>query len=425
MAEFDRFSVEGGARLTGRVRVSGSKNAALPILAATLMTDEPCVVEGVPDLHDVRTMVETLRSLGVEVEHTGTTVRTRVVNEDLCTAHYDLVSRMRAGFCVLGPLIAKRGRGKVSLPGGCKIGARPVELHRKGLVALGAEVPVRHGYVEGEADRLHGAEIFLGGAFGSSVLGTANVLTAATLADGVTVIEGAALEPEIEDLARFLVCMGARIQGIGTHRLEIHGVERLDGTTYRIIPDRIEAGTLMAAAAITRGDVELENICLDHLVAVVDYLRALGVSVEKTESGLGCRVTAPERLGPCDLNTHPYPGIPTDMQAQLMAVLCTVDGTSAVNEKVFPDRFIHVGEFNRMGARISKEGAVAIVDGGHRLSGAPVEAPDLRAAAALVLAGLVAEGVTEVSRIDHLDRGYAKFEEKLGALGARIQRVGA
>ena len=425
----DKFLIKGGTRLTGKVRCSGAKNAALPILAATLMTDDVCVVEGVPDLQDIRTMLHLLETLGVEVTRSGTSgsaVTTRVVNEDLCTAHYDLMSTMRAGFCVLGPLLARRKRCQVSLPGGCLIGPRPVELHLKGLQQLGAEVPVgKGGYVEGEADRLTGAEMYMGGPYGSTVLGTANVLMAATLAEGNTVLEGAAIEPEIQDLCRFLVCMGARIDGIGTHRLEVEGVKSLHGTRYRIIPDRIEAGTFLVAGALTRGDLEVDNLRTDHLMAVLDFLRRLGVTVEKTQSGMGCRVRAEGDLQPQDLYTLPFPGIPTDLQAQLMALLCTVSGVSAVHEKIFPDRFIHVAELNRMGAKISQEGACALVHGGRPLAAAPVKASDLRAGAALVLAGLVASGTTEVNRVYHLDRGYAHFEEKLNRLGGRVERVKA
>jgi UDP-N-acetylglucosamine 1-carboxyvinyltransferase len=419
----DKFIIQGGARLSGRVRVSGAKNAALPILAATLMTDRECVVEGVPDLKDTATMLEVLRSLGTEVSREGTAVRTRVVNADLCTAHYDLLSTMRAGFCVLGPLLARRKRARVSMPGGCNIGPRPVDIHVRGMARLGASVPVRHGYVEAEADRLVGTEMYLGGAHGSTVLGTANILMAATLAEGTTVLEGVAIEPEVQDLARFLVCMGARIHGIGTHRLEIHGVESLEGTRYRIIPDRIEAGTYLVAAAITRGDVEVENVRPEHLTAVLEFLRELGVTVEKDRAQMKIRVRVERELVPGDLFALPYPGIPTDMQAQLMALLCTIDGTSTVHDKVFPDRFIHVGELIRMGAQIAKEPGAATIQGGRPLSGAPVQASDLRAGAALVLAGLAAGGTTELSRVYHVDRGYVRFESKLAALGASIQRT--
>jgi len=422
----DKYLIKGGTRLEGKVRVSGAKNAALPILAATLMTGDECVVEGVPDLKDIHTMVQLLRNLGVEVTCEGTSVRTRVVNEDLCEAPYKLMKTMRAGFCVLGPLLGKRKRARVSLPGGCSIGPRPVELHLKGLQALGADIPVcEGGYVESEVERLRGTEMYLGGPYGSTVLGTANVLMAAVLAEGGTVIEGAAIEPEIQDLCRFLVCMGARIHGIGTHRLEVDGVGSLHGTRYRIIPDRIEAGTFMVAGAITRGEVEVDNVYTDHLLSVMDTLRNLGVTVEKTQSGMGCKISVDQELRPQDIYTLPYPGVPTDMQAQIMAFLCTVPGASVVHEKVFPDRFIHVAELNRMGARISQEGAGALIHGGRPLSAAPVQASDLRAGAALVLAGMAASGTTELDRIYHLDRGYSRFEEKLNSLGAGIERVKA
>ncbi|MBN2489299.1 MAG: UDP-N-acetylglucosamine 1-carboxyvinyltransferase [Planctomycetes bacterium] len=421
----DKYVIQGGARLVGRVRIAGAKNAALPILAATLMTDQECVVEGVPELQDTATMLEVLRSLGMEVSREGSAVRTRLVNEDLSTAHYDLLSTMRAGFCVLGPLVARRKRARVSMPGGCNIGPRPVDIHLRGLTRLGASLVVEHGYVAAEADRLVGAEMFLGGAQGSTVLGTANILMAATLARGTTVLEGVAIEPEVQDLARFLVCMGAHIDGIGTHRLEVEGVEALEGTRYRIIPDRIEAGTFLVAAAITRGDVEVENTQPEHLTAVLEFLRERGVTVEKSRAEMKIRARVERELVPGDVFALPYPGIPTDMQAQLMALLCTIEGTSTVHDKVFPDRFIHAGEFIRMGARIAKENGSATVQGGPPLSGAQVQASDLRAGAALVLAGLAASGTTELSRVYHLDRGYVRFESKLAALGARIQRARA
>ena len=375
-----------------------------------------------PPLADIRTMSMILAELGVSVERTNpTTIECRPGDATAVTARYELVSRMRASFCVLGPLVAKRKKARVSLPGGCVIGLRPIDLHIKGLRSLGARVYVEHGYVVAEADRLKGAEIYLGGAFGSSVTGTANVMMAATLAEGRTVVENAACEPEIQDLAEFLNAMGARISGIGTPRLTIEGVEELGGCRYDVIPDRIEAGTFLVAGAMTRGDLRLVDARLDHLHAVVDSLRRIGVHVYR--EGGEVRVEAPERPSPIDVTTLPYPGFPTDLQAQFMALLSLADGISVVTEKIYPDRFMHVAELNRMAANIRKEGATTIIMGVPELSGAQVMASDLRASAALVLAGLVAKGRTEVRRVYHIDRGYEKVEEKLRAVGAKIQRL--
>ncbi|RKY28401.1 MAG: UDP-N-acetylglucosamine 1-carboxyvinyltransferase [Planctomycetota bacterium] len=418
----DKFVIDGGNRLEGVVRISGSKNASLPMMAASLLTDETCVVGNVPPLADIRTMSMILAELGVSVERTNpTTIECRPGDATAVTARYELVSRMRASFCVLGPLVAKRKKARVSLPGGCVIGLRPIDLHIKGLRSLGARVYVEHGYVVAEADRLKGAEIYLGGAFGSSVTGTANVMMAATLAEGRTVVENAACEPEIQDLAEFLNAMGARISGIGTPRLTIEGVEELGGCRYDVIPDRIEAGTFLVAGAMTRGDLRLVDARLDHLHAVVDSLRRIGVHVYR--EGGEVRVEAPERPSPIDVTTLPYPGFPTDLQAQFMALLSLADGISVVTEKIYPDRFMHVAELNRMAANIRKEGATTIIMGVPELSGAQVMASDLRASAALVLAGLVAKGRTEVRRVYHIDRGYEKVEEKLRAVGAKIQRL--
>ena len=418
----DKLVIQGGRRLRGNVRISGSKNAALPIMAAALLAEGKTVLKGVPHLTDIATLASLLNELGVRVRRNADDdLEIEVEDEMNCRASYDLVSRMRGSICVLGPLLGKRGRAEVSLPGGCAIGDRPIDLHLKGLRSLGATLTIEHGYVFGTADRLQGAETYLGGPFGSTVLGTCNVMSAAVLAEGVTVIENAACEPEVQDLGEFLVKMGATISGLGTHRVVIHGVPSLEATTYQIIPDRIEAGTFLMIASITNGELMIENVRLDHLTAVLDKLREIGVYVQR-ENG-GCRVTSARRLEPVDLAALPYPGFPTDLQAQAMAMLAVVDGISVVTDKIFPDRFMHVAELNRMGASIRKEGPSAIVSGVRRLSGAEAMASDLRASAALVMAGLVAQGESQVRRVYHLDRGSERLDEKLRALGARIERM--
>ena len=413
--------IKGGQRLSGKVQVSGAKNAALPIMAAAILGDGPSTIENVPKLNDVTTMCRILETLGAGVTHENGTVMIDPKIEGEATAPYDLVKTMRASVCVLGPLIAKTGKAKVSLPGGCVIGPRPIDIHLKGLRALGAEIEISHGYVEAKTDGLKGREIFLGGPAGSSVLATGNVMMAAALADGVTTIENAAMEPEVVDLAGFLKAMGAKIEGVGGHRLIITGVDRLKGTDYRIIGDRIEAGTMMCAAAATGGDLEIEGVTWEHLPALVDVLRSAGVEVGSTPTG--CRASASGRLSAADAVTLPYPGFPTDMQAQVMALLATAEGTSTVTETVFTERFMHVGELNRMGADISRDGPTAIINGVEKLMGAPVMASDLRASAALIIAGLVAEDTTTLGRIYHLDRGYERIEEKLSSVGANIRRM--
>lgn len=419
----DKFLIKGGQPLKGSVTVSGSKNAALPILAATILANGKSIIKGVPRLADVETMSQILRELGLEVKRKPNgDIEVEVKDESSSTARYELVKTMRASICVLGPLLAKRKNARVSLPGGCVIGVRPIDLHEKGLRALGAKMDYQHGYVIARAKRLTGQEIYLGGAFGSSVTGTANILMAATLAEGKTVIENAACEPEVQDLAVFLTRMGAKIQGIGTPRLIIEGVESLQGTTHTVIPDRIEAGTFMVASAITGGQITIQNCRLEHLAAVVDKLKEIGMEIVKT-SDTEYEVYRTRKLKAMDISTLPYPGFPTDMQAQLMALLALADGISVITEKIYPDRFMHVAELSRMGARIRKEGSYAIIHGVKRLSGAPVMASDLRASAALVLAGLAAEDTTEVQRVYHIDRGYEKIEEKLRNLGADIKRV--
>ncbi len=426
----DTFVIEGGRRLDGTIRINGSKNAALPLMAAALLTDRPVTLRGVPDLADIRNMRRLLAELGVEIAGDPGAMNLRVADESDSHARYDIVRTMRASICVLGPLLARRGSARVSMPGGCAIGDRPVDLHRRGLEALGAHIELEGGDIIARAPggRLKGDTIFLGGAFGSTVLGTANVMSAATLAEGTTVIESAACEPEIVDLARLLTSMGARIEGAGSPRITIHGVESLGGADHAVIPDRIEAATYMCAAAITNGSLVLEDCPLDCLLAVTDRLEAVGVRIEPLEPGehpmrRRVRVTADRVLRPIEVTTQPHPGFPTDVQAQLMALLCLADGNSVVTEKIFPERFLHVAELSRMGARLFRVGNTVVVSGVRTLKGAPVMASDLRASAGLVLAGLAAEGTTVVNRVYHLDRGYEKMEERLSAAGAAIRRV--
>ncbi|UCG17558.1 MAG: UDP-N-acetylglucosamine 1-carboxyvinyltransferase [Phycisphaerales bacterium] len=418
----DCFEINGGPRLRGTVNISGSKNAALPILAATILCEGETVLHRVPDLADVRQMTHLLEKLGLSVERTGPgTLRIRVEDEMNCHAEYKEVSKMRASVCVMGPLLAKRKQAQVAMPGGCSIGDRPVDLHIQGMTALGADFELTNGDMLLKAKKLKGAEIFLGGAFGSTVTGTANVMMAAVLADGRTIIESAACEPEIVDLSEFLNKCGANIKGYGTPRITIEGTGSLTGCEHTILPDRIEAGTFAIAAAITNGDLSLKCARLEHMLAVVDRLRKIGVIIERAEDGVA--VSSARRLEPIDITTQPYPGFPTDLQAQVMALLCLADGNSVLCEKVFPDRFLHVAELNRMGARLRKEGPTVIVQGVKRLVGAPVMASDLRASAGLVLAGLVARGRTVVRRAYHIDRGYERIEEKLSAVGADVRRV--
>jgi UDP-N-acetylglucosamine 1-carboxyvinyltransferase len=417
----DKLVVRGGKPLTGTVAVSGAKNAVLPLLAATLLTDEPCTIERIPNLRDVNTMIRMMETLGVGVERRADgALTTRSDLSDATTAPYELVKTMRASITVLGPLLAKRKRAKVSFPGGCVFGPRPVDLHIKGLRALGAEIDIEEGYIVASAERLTGAEMFLGGPFGSTVTGTANVLMAAVLAEGKTVIEGAACEPEVTDLARFLTAMGARIEGIGSPRLTIHGVPELTGATHSVIGDRIEAGTFLVAGPLTGGDVTVTGIRPGRMRSVIEKLGEIGIDVTEGSDWIRARSTG--TLRNTEVVTLPYPGFPTDLQAQFMALLSLADGVSVVTEKIYPERFMHVAELMRMRAKIRKEGPNAIVIGTDRLSGAPVMASDLRASAALVLAGLVAEGTTEVRRVYHIDRGYERIEEKLSALGADIRR---
>ena len=416
-----KLVINGGTPLRGQVRISGSKNASLPIMAAALVTRGRTILHDVPVLRDVATMAALLSRLGVRVERTAPhTLEMEVVDESNCTAPSDLVEKMRASVCVLGPLVAKRGLAKIRKPGGCVIGDRPIDLHLKGLGALGCEVSIDGGHIVASARRLKGRTLYLGGPYGSTVLGTANVMMAATLAEGTTVVEHAACEPEVQDLAAFLNACGARISGIGSATLTIEGVSELHGAEHTIIPDRIEAGTFVVAAAVTQGALTLENICAGHMQAVVDVARETGMNCNGQDNALS--VQAPGRARPTNFATLPYPGIPTDMQPQLTALLSLAGGTSIVTERVHPDRFTHVAELNRLGAQISREGAQAVVSGVVRLSGAPVTASDLRAGAGLVLAGLAADGTTEVHELERIDRGYERIEEKLQAVGADIRR---
>jgi UDP-N-acetylglucosamine 1-carboxyvinyltransferase len=416
------FQINGGARLRGKTRISGAKNAALPIMAAALLCEGEVILHDVPQVADVTSLIELLTKLGVEVEwRPDRSLRLVVRDEMNCKAEYEIVRKMRASICVLGPLIAKRHKAQVAMPGGCAIGDRPVDMHIRAMKLLGADVELVSGDIVAKARKLRGTEMFLGGPFGSSVLGTANAVMASVLAEGTTVIEMAACEPEVVDLADFLNKCGASITGHGTPRIIIEGVSELSGCEYRVIPDRIEAGTFMVAAAITNGEIEMENCRLDHLMAFVDRLSAVGVQVERGEGSV--RVASSRRLEPIEVTTQPFPGMPTDLQAQLMALLCLADGNSIVTEKIFPDRFLHVAELNRMGARLHKSGPTVIVQGVKRLVGAPVMASDLRASAALVVAGLAARGTTRVHRVYHIDRGYERIDEKLRGVGAEIERL--
>ena len=418
----EKIVIEGERRLEGRTRINGAKNAALPIMAACILLHGTSRIKGVPNIIDIKTQSEILQKLGGKIKRLddGTLEITFLdgENDDSFTAPYELVSKMRASICVLGPLLSKRRRAKVSYPGGCVIGQRPVDLHIKGLEALGARIETAEGYINATADVLKGTNVSFAG---KTVLGTCNVMSAAVLAEGTTTIDYAACEPEVQDLAHFLNKAGAKISGIGESKLTIEGVRELHGIDYEIIPDRIEAGTFMIASAITRGDVTLENVRADHLNAVIEKLKEIGTEVTVTGSEIRVRGTGSYRT--TDITTLPYPGMPTDMQAQFMALLCTIEGKSIITEKIFPDRFMHAAELRRMGADIRIEGTSAIVTGTPHLSGTNVQVSDLRAGAGLVLAGLVAKGATHVHRIYHLDRGYERLEERLSVLGAAIKRT--
>ncbi|HZR21464.1 MAG TPA: UDP-N-acetylglucosamine 1-carboxyvinyltransferase [Verrucomicrobiae bacterium] len=416
----DSLLIKGGAPLRGEVTISGAKNAVLPIMAATLLTSEPCVIRHVPDLSDVRFMAQILTWLGAEVRlHNGTLhVQAKKIKG---AGDYDLIRKMRGSICIMGPLLGRLHKATVSLPGGCVIGARPINLHLKGFEALGAKVVIDSGYVQASAKRLKGSPVFLGGRSGSTVLGTANVLMAAVLAEGVTVIESAACEPEVVDLANFLNAMGAGITGAGSPTITITGVEKLHGTEHEVIPDRIEAATYAIAAAATNGEVTLRGARPEHMRAVLDKLHDAGVKI--TREGTALKVARNGRLKPVDITTLPYSGFPTDAQAQMMALMALAPGISIITERIFESRFMHVSELARLGADIEIEGPSAIVKGGKPLSGAPVMASDLRASAALVIAGLAARGTTQVNRVYHLDRGYENIDGKLRQLGARVERI--
>lgn len=416
----NKLLIQGGTTLRGEIRISGAKNAVLPILAATLLADGPAVVENVPHLQDVTTTVALLGSMGVTVvidETMSVEVDASTINSQV--APYDLVKTMRSSILVLGPLLARYGYAEVSLPGGCAIGSRPVNIHIKGLQDMGAEIEVKNGYIYARADRLQGARIVMDLV---TVTGTENLMMAAALAKGTTLLENAAREPEVVDLANFLIAMGAKISGAGTDTITIEGVERLHGTRYRVVPDRIETGTFLIAAAITGGKVKLKNTNPYILDSVLDKLKEAGAEIEVGENWVSLDMHG-QRPKPVNIRTAPYPAFPTDMQAQFTALNAIADGTGTVVETIFENRFMHVQELERMGADIEVEGNTAIIRGVEGLTGAPVMATDLRASASLILAGLMAKGETAVQRIYHIDRGYELIEEKLSALGAKIRRV--
>ncbi|HEY9174193.1 MAG TPA: UDP-N-acetylglucosamine 1-carboxyvinyltransferase [Verrucomicrobiae bacterium] len=416
----DSFLIKGGVPLHGEVTIGGAKNAVLPIMAAALLTREPCVIRRVPQLTDVRFMGQILNWLGAKVTWEGDVVRVQA-NKIKGVGDYDLIRKMRGSICIMGPMLARLKTASVSLPGGCVIGARPINLHLKGFEGLGARITIAGGYAQAKAKKLVGNDIFLGGRAGSTVLGTANVMMAATLAEGITVIESAACEPEVVDLANFLNAMGAKIAGAGSPIITITGVKELHGAEHEVIPDRIEAATYLIAGAATRGEVTVKGANASHLSAVLDKLHDAGVRVERSGAALIARRNG--KLKAVDITTLPYAGFPTDVQAQMMALLTLVPGISIITERIFESRFMHVSELGRLGADIEIEGPSAIVKGGRPLSGAPVMASDLRASAALVIAGLAARGTTHVNRVYHIDRGYENIDGKLRDLGARIERV--
>ena len=413
----DKFIINGSQKLKGEVQISGSKNAALPLLASSLLCDGWNTYHNIPDLVDIKTIKKLLGNLGAAIEG-GETLRINTGNIKRCEAPYNLVRTMRASVLVLGPLVARMGQARVSLPGGCAIGARPVNLHLKALQDLGAEIELRDGYIEAKASRLKGATICFDI---STVTGTENIMMAAVLARGTTVLENAAMEPEVMNLAETLNRMGAKVSGAGTDVIVIEGVDSLHATEATVIPDRIETGTYMIAAAITGGDVTIRKCQPGHLDALITKLKETGVSIEPVQDGI--RVTGSKEIRSVDIKTLPYPGFPTDLQAQVMALMAVGKGISVITETIFENRFMHVGELMRMGAVVKIEGSRAIVRGVRKLKGAPVMATDLRASASLVLAGLAAEGRTDLSRVYHIDRGYQSIEKKLSALGADIARM--
>ncbi|MBS4538318.1 UDP-N-acetylglucosamine 1-carboxyvinyltransferase [Clostridium sp. D2Q-11] len=415
-----KLIVEKSPPLKGTVRISGAKNSALPIMAATLLSTDTCELKEVPNLRDVNVMTEVLRSLGAEVEKKNKeSYDINSANINNVEAPYELMNKMRASFLVMGPLLARLGKARISMPGGCAIGTRPIDLHLKGFKALGAEIEVGHGYVEAKVDQLKGNRIYLDF---PSVGATENIMMAASMAEGETILENVAQEPEIVDLANFLNKMGADIKGAGTNTMRINGVEKLSSCEHTIIPDRIEAGTYMTAAAMTGGDITIENVEIDHVKSIISKLKEAGIKFEEVANN-SLRVIGPEVIKAVDVKTLPYPGFPTDMQSQVMALMSMAEGTSVIIETIFENRFMHVNELRRMGADIKIDGRSAIVTGTNNLMGAPVKATDLRAGAALILTGLISDDITEVNQIHHIDRGYSDIEEKLTKLGAKIRRV--
>lgn len=417
----DKLIIKGGNPLMGKVQISSAKNATLPILAACLLTNEPCQIKQVPMLQDIKTMIGLLKALGADIKFENSTMNICAGNNLSLEAPYEIVSKMRASYYVLGPLLARFHKAKVYLPGGCSIGPRPIDLHIKGMESLGAQVNIEHGFIDANVNRLSGTKILLEGSFGPSVGATANVMMAATLAEGKTTIIGAALEPEIVDLGNFLNAMGAEIEGLGSSKIIITGVKKLNGAEWIPIPDRIEAGTFACAAVASQGLLEITNCQPKHLEAVILTLKEMGCNVSHTDNSVIIKTNG--RPKPISITTAPYPGFPTDLQAQFMAALTIADGTSHITEKIFKSRFLHALELNRMGADIDMDDNKAIIKGKAKLTGAKVMASDLRASAALVIAGLCAEGETEVSRIYHLDRGYEHLEDKLTKIGAKVTRV--
>ncbi len=404
--------------LKGHVKIDGAKNSVLPIIAATLLAKDKSVLKGVPNLKDVHVISDLIKYLGADVEYKDNILTVDATNIKTCEAPYELVSKMRASFLIMGPLLARFNTTKISMPGGCAIGTRPIDLHLKGFKSLGAKIDMEHGFVEATTEKLVGTKLYLDF---PSVGATENIMMAATLAEGTTIIENAAEEPEIVDLANFLNEMGANIKGAGTNTIRIKGVKKLKGAEHNIIPDRIEAATYMVAAAITKGDITIENVIMDHLKPVVAKLKEAGCEVEEMENSV--RVIGPEVIQPIDIKTLPHPGFPTDVQSQFMAMLTVSSGTSTVIETVFENRFMHVAEFNRMGADIKIEGRSAIVKGVNKLHGANVNATDLRAGASLILCGLIAEGETLIGDIYHIQRGYVDIDKKISALGGNIQII--
>jgi UDP-N-acetylglucosamine 1-carboxyvinyltransferase len=417
----DIFRISGGSPLHGKVKVSGSKNSALPLFAASLLTDEETILDNVPDLSDVNFMAEILAELGADVTRMSSNSWSIKPSSIVHYAPYELVRKMRASICLLGPLVARLKRAEIPMPGGCVIGNRPIDLHVRALEALGAKVELSGGIVKVNGNNISGNSVFIGGRHGSTVTGTANAVMLAVLTPGCTILEGSACEPEITDLCHMLQAMGANIQGIGSHLLKIEGVEKLNGCKHRVIPDRIEAGTYVLAGAITGGELTIEGINAAHMGSFLDLLKTAGLNLDYQNQSI--KISNKINLSPLEVVTLPFPGFPTDLQAQICALACITDGLSVITERVYPSRFMHVPELLRMGAHISIEGSSAIIRGTKRLTGAPVMASDLRASAALILAGLAAEGETWVQRIYHLDRGYETFEQKLQKLGAKVQRL--